>query len=1069
MRGVPLWLKINVAVAVAFLVVALVLGNLLRQVVADGHAEDRQRTHAMLLAVAAPSLERLAPLLAAGRTGGAVQAVVSRLVDHDGVSGAALFGADGRLLARAGQPAGEPPVFGDAGATSGRGIFTVRADRTAVLLEPVADLTGTLGFLRLRAALGAPGGAERRLWLLFALGLVVAYGLAVGLLYACLRRSVLRPADALRLALLTVECGRLDQELPVAPGDVLGRTVAAFNDMIVRLRQTSRCVAASRAEMAEQRRLLELRVETRTAELAETNARLMTEIVGRRRVEEERERLLTLYRVILESRAEAVVCSAAGEDRRVLAVNRRFLELLDLPDDWADREREARLSMVLAKIKGGAQAKTAFLALMHDAETLSEDVLELHDGRFLERRSGPIRQGRTFVGRVFSYVDVTDRRRDEASLRQALAQRDVLLGNSQVGLATVRGHICLDINRRGAEILGYTREELLGRPSRLFFAKESDYQSSVQEFAARLERSEAISVERQLRCRDGSEVWVRAHARVVHGGPLWEVVWAFDDITPDMARQARLEQARREAVEASRAKGAFLAVMSHEIRTPLNVIMGLTELLLGQNATEEQHGYLGTIRDSANHLLGIINDILDFSKIEAGKLALEQVDFDLPGLVALVARGMAVQARQKDLDFTVTVAPDVPAILRGDPGRLRQVLVNLLGNAVKFTETGSVGLQVERVDAMATPAGKVGLALRVTDTGIGIPTERLPELFLSFQQGANSIARRFGGTGLGLAITKEIVERMGGHIEASSAAGRGSVFACTVFLEPGDPTKVPAGRGAAETVADVLADRPLRVLLVEDNILNATVTRLHLSRLGHDLTLAASARDAYARLAETTYDVVLMDIEMPEIDGITATRAIRAGGPEAAPVLDAKVPIVAVTAHAVEDIRQQCLEAGMDGFVTKPINYRTLELALRRLDHYPGQDEAPPPAPALSDAAVAVLFDPAAAREAMGISWKDYGALSLVSYGEGRDRLVEMRERLAAGDGARAAIAAHTFKGTAATMGASSCRELGVALEQALRTGNLRQAGELLDRLGPLWEAAGRALEAWQMPPDPPR
>ena len=230
----------------------------------------------------------------------------------------------------------------------------------------------------------------------------------------------------------------------------------------------------------------------------------MTEMAGRCRAEEERKRLLALHRVILESRAEGVICVAAGEQRQVLAVNRRFLDLWGLPEHWAETGGPERLALVFQKLKDGEASEGVFETLMGDAESISENVLELCDGRFLERRSGPIRQGQAFWGRVFSYVDVTDRRRDEESLRQALAQRDALLGNSQVGLATVRGRVCVDINRRGAEILGYDREELLGQATRLIFRDEDDYLAACQEFENRLDAVGAVSAERQVRRRDGS-------------------------------------------------------------------------------------------------------------------------------------------------------------------------------------------------------------------------------------------------------------------------------------------------------------------------------------------------------------------------------------------------------------------------------------------------------------------------------------------------------------------------------------------------------------------------------------
>jgi PAS domain S-box-containing protein len=659
--------------------------------------------------------------------------------------------------------------------------------------------------------------------------------------------------------------------------------------------------------------------------------------------------------------------------------------------------------------------------------------------------------------------EIEGRRRAENSLRQALAQRDALLGNSQVGLATLRDRMFVDINPRGAAILGYAREALLGRSARLLFTDEDDFLAAARDIESQFSSQGPICLERRLRRGDGAIIWARLHGKLVtEGGANQDVVWAFDDITQEKEHQDRLERGRLEAEKASRAKGAFLAVMSHEIRTPLNVILGLTDLLLDRDATVEQRGYLRTVKDSATHLAGVINDILDFSKIEAGKLVLERVDFSLPGLIDAVARAMNVQARQKGLAFSATVAEDVPRVLRGDPGRLRQVLVNLLGNAVKFTDAGCVRLAVDRAGPEAASTGRIGLTFRVEDTGIGIAPDRLSNLFTSFQQGSGSAARRFGGSGLGLAISKELVERMGGGITVRSSPGQGSVFSCLVFLAPGDPARETALREPGLDVGQHLPARPcLRILLVEDNALNAAVARLHLERMHHSLTVANSAREAYAQLSRQRFDAVLMDIEMPEIDGITATRAIRAGGPADAPGLDPAVPIVAVTAHAVEDVRSQCLEAGMNGFITKPVNYHALESVLDNLGRRPAATGSAPAAPKPSG-----LFDPEAARASMGISWEQYGELSQVSFREGRGRLDEVRLAMAAGDFERAGIAAHTFKGAAATLGAYSCRDMAVTLERAVRAGETEQAREVLDRIVAAWEAVGQAQAAWQAPGD---
>ncbi len=1065
MRGASLRLKINAAILLAFMAAAAAFAGVLTAYIAKRQDVAQNRTRTLLAVLAAHRMEALAPLLDAGGEPPGAKDILNRLVTVEGVTEAALFDASGELVAFAG-PTPPAPLARDATGRlpSGRAFIVADQDSPpdAILIEPIRGAGRYLGFLRMRYALKDLAALNRQTWVVFALAVVGAYVFLAGLLNLMLHRFVLRPVDSLRQALTAVEAGDFDQEMPVTTNDALGRLAAAFNAMAARLRETSRSLGQSRTELEEHRRFLERRVEERTAELERTNARLLDEISARGKAEASLSRLLALYKAILESTAEAVVCVAATPGRDILAVNRRYLELWELPDDWAAQPDIPRTWAVIGQLVDPEAGMARFEALMHDDQSMAEAVLERRDGRWLERRSGPIRQDDAYIGRVFSFVDVTERRKAEQTLRQALAQRDVVLGNTQIGLATTEDGVCTDINARGAEILGYSRETLLGKHMADLLADAESYDRLAKEYDARFAAEGTLRSESAMRRGDGATVWLRFHGKCVSPEkPGRVVIWAFDDITAEKKRQASLEQARAEAEEASRAKGSFLAVMSHEIRTPLNAVIGLSEELLGSETAPDRCGHLRTIKEAADHLLGVVNDILDFSKIEAGKLTLERVDFDVREVVGEAARTMELEARKKGLDFTVSVAEAVPSVLRGDPGRLRQVLLNLLGNAVKFTATGSVALRLDPVAVAATPPGKVGLAVQVVDTGIGITPERLATLFERFTQGGDSIARRFGGTGLGLAISRQLVERMGGHIEAQSRPGEGSIFRFTVFMLPGnaaghaaafpDTPAPPAGRMAA-----------LRILLVEDNALNAAVTRLHLDRMGHALTVAESAREAYAVLARERFDVVLMDIEMPEIDGITATRTIRAGGPADAPVLDPAVPVVAVTAHALEDFRQQCQEAGMNAFVTKPVNYKLLQRTLAEVVRDQRSEAAPP------DAAPpeAAPFDPRGARDAMGISWQQYADLAKVSFVEGQRRLVETGDALAAGDFELARLAAHTFKGTAATLGAYACRQATVSLEAALREEDAAKSRALFAHLSRLWDTAGQAFQGWHVPDD---
>jgi len=1064
MRGVSLRLKINAAILLAFLAAAAAFGGVLRLYIADRQAAASNRTRTLLGVLAAHRLEKLAPLLRSDQAAGAAQDILDRLVRVEGVAEASLFSAAGQLVADAGIGVPGPLTNERDGQLPTGRVFAVAAqdDRlTAVLIEPIRGEDRDLGFLRLRYAFKDASPLAGQVWTIFAAAVIGAYIFLAGVLNLMLHRFVLRPVNTLRQALEAVEAGDLDQCVPVATADALGRVGAAFNAMAARLRETSRWLGESRAEVEEHRLLLARRVEERTAELAAANARLVEEIRARSRAEDSLSRHLALHVAILESTAEAVVCvSAIPPEFEILAVNQRFLDIWGLPPDWAGgNDPFQRFGPILAQIVGAEAIRLRFHELMADTETLAETCLELRDGRFLERRSGPIRQGGHTVGRVFSYVDVTTRRRDEDALRQALAQRDAVLANTQIGLATTRDGVCTEINARGAHLLGYSREELLGSNITLLFDDMADYEAVARLIEQGLESCGYVAQECQVRRKDGEAIWLRLHGKsVTLDAPASLVVWSFDDITEEKRRQASLEQAKTVAEEASQAKGAFLAVMSHEIRTPLNAVMGLTDALLAGEASPEQLGHLEAIRDSAGHLLGVVNDILDFSKIEAGKLVLERMDFDVREVAAEAARTMELAARLKGLAFSVTIDPATPAALRGDAGRLRQVLLNLLGNAVKFTAAGSVSLTVGPIPAAQTPAGRVGLALAVTDTGIGIDPSHAAELFESFNQGPVAVTRRFGGTGLGLAISKELVERMGGCITASSREGGGSVFACSVFLLPGNADAVIRPAGAD---GDPAGRSALRILLVEDNALNAAVTRLHMGRMGHDLTVADSAREAYAALARQRYDAVLMDIEMPEIDGITAARAIRGGGPAEAPVLDPGLPIIAVTAHAVEDVRQQCLDAGMDGFVTKPVNYRTLQ---NTLDAVRRGGSAPPPRG--EETPAAGVFSPDAARTAMGLSWAQFGLLAPASFAEGTQRLAETLAAVESGDQARAALAMHTFKGTAAAIGAYACRQSAVALEAALRQDDAPQVMLLLDQLQGQWEQVRAALAVWNCPKD---
>ncbi|KAA1053581.1 hybrid sensor histidine kinase/response regulator [Azospirillum argentinense] len=501
-------------------------------------------------------------------------------------------------------------------------------------------------------------------------------------------------------------------------------------------------------------------------------------------------------------------------------------------------------------------------------------------------------------------------------------------------------------------------------------------------------------------------------------------------------RQQQVEEARRRAEEASRAKGDFLANMSHEIRTPMNAILGLSHLALRAGPPPRQRGYLTRIRASATALLGIINDILDVSKIEAGMLTLERVPFDLSAVLDMVAGTAALSAEEKGLALRLEVAPDVPTALLGDPLRLGQVLLNLVNNAVKFTESGSVVLGVSAAPRGAED-GETELRFAVRDTGIGMTAEQVARLFQPFAQADSSTTRRYGGTGLGLAISRRLAVMMGGGIVVDSAPGLGSTFrfTVTVGVRDGAVTALPAAL-ADPGLAGLRVDEPLRglrVLVADDNAVNRLVARELLEDAGLAVTAVGSGGEAVRLALEpgAGYAALLTDVQMPDMDGFAVARAIRRQcGPD-------RLPIIAMTAHALEEERRRCLDAGMDDHIAKPVEPHRLVAVLNRWLKPFGRREALPVAKAaemdavLPDGLEGFDLAPALARMNGRARTLRRAILDFLDrYGDAPVRLEHLRK---AGDGPALERFAHGLRGSAGTVGAMAASAAAAALELAAR------------------------------------
>ncbi|MGV8985336.1 MAG: PAS domain S-box protein [Cypionkella sp.] len=629
-------------------------------------------------------------------------------------------------------------------------------------------------------------------------------------------------------------------------------------------------------------------------------------------------------------------------------------------------------------------------------------------------------------------VEEEQKKSDQRLRDQQFYTRSLIESNIDAIMTTDPAGIITDVNKQMEALTGSTRDELIGAPFKNCFTDPDRAEAGIKLV---LSEKSVTDYELTARARDGKETVVSYNATTFYdrNRTLQGVFAAARDVTERKRVELELNEARAVAESASQTKSDFLASMSHEIRTPMNAIMGIADLLAQTDLSAQQDKYVQIFRRAGDNLLNLINDILDLSKVEASQLELEQTNFVLSDQMDVVMEMVGARAKEKGLALSCEIESDVPNNVVGDPTRLRQVLMNLLGNAIKFTGSGTVSLRVTHGGDLAS---STLLRFSVQDTGIGIPDEKLGRVFERFTQADSSTTRRFGGSGLGLTISKRLVELMGGQISVESSVDEGSTFSFSVPLEVQTSETHVAAVTERASWDQPLA--PLRILLTEDSPDNCTITLAYLEATPYTVEIAGNGAVACEMFRAGHYDLVLMDRQMPVMDGLAATRNIRAWELE---IGRSPIPIIALTASALKGDREMCLAAGCTAFLTKPLRQEVLLQAIR--EH-----------------CINAVLAPEAAKLAPNhaVHRAERVALRAAQYlANCRENTAKMLAELDQSNIETVATLGHNLRGSGSSFGFPSISEIGTAIQLAAEAedfGEARKAilalASILDKIQPV-------------------